>query len=158
RGPGRRLPPLKDRGHEAEEAYGRALSLQKELAALPGRPDCRRELGRTYNNLGILLATRGAPAAVDQVLQQALEVRRQLAHDFPDVPLYQWDLARTCNNRATWLERTNPQEAEKAYRDVLAILAVLAADYPRVPRYRQELAAGHNNLGRLLRDQHRTAE
>jgi serine/threonine protein kinase/Flp pilus assembly protein TadD len=74
-----------------------------------------------------------------------------LAADFPAVPQYREELAKSHNNLGIQLAGLGKRvEAEAAYRQALAVQERLAADFPAVPQYRQELARSHNNLGNLL--------
>jgi tetratricopeptide (TPR) repeat protein len=80
-----------------------------------------------------------------------VNLRQQLAADFPAVPEYRQQLATSHQNLGALLQVTGPaQEAERAWRDVLKLQQQLAADFPTVPDYRQQLAASHNSLGALL--------
>jgi tetratricopeptide (TPR) repeat protein len=150
------LAPLQDRRRQAEAGYRDALALQQELvAAFPRRPDYRRALARTFNNLGILLWKTGRPEAL-AAFRQSQEEGARLVKEFPDEPVYRWDLARAHNNYAGRLLASKPQDAERAYYAARDILAGLAADFPTAPRYRRELAGVCTNLGRLLRGQRRS--
>jgi tetratricopeptide (TPR) repeat protein len=78
-----------------------------------------------------------------------------LAADFPAVPQYRQDLARSHNNLGALLaERGKRAEAEAALRQALSIQEKLAADFPTVPQYRIHLGGSQVNFGNLLRDNH----
>jgi hypothetical protein len=63
-----------------------------------------------------------------------------LAADFPAVPAYRRDLARSHNNLVALLrEQGDRAGAAAAYRAALAIREKLVADYPDVPSHRQDL-------------------
>jgi tetratricopeptide (TPR) repeat protein len=87
-------------------------------------------------------------------VRNALKIEMQLAADFPTVPQYRHDLARSYNNLGNLLrDQGKRDEAEAAYHDALKIQGLLAAEFPTVPEYRQELALSHSNLGYLLLNQ-----
>jgi serine/threonine protein kinase/Flp pilus assembly protein TadD len=93
--------------------------------------------------------------------QEAIDGLAQLAADFPAVPEYRQELARSHNNLGRLLADLGRRAAaEAAYRQALDIKKKLAADFPAVPEYRQDLAKSHNNLGILLSDlgKHAAAE
>jgi tetratricopeptide (TPR) repeat protein len=83
--------------------------------------------------------------------QEAIILYERLAADFPAVPLYRQDLAKTYNNLGVLLLHLGKRpEAMEACRQALALRKKLAADFPDAPEYRDELARSHNNLGKLL--------
>src|SRR5207253_8680707 len=74
----------------------------------------------------------------------------KLAADFPAVPAYRQDLARSHTNLGALLAGLSKRpEAEAAYRQALAIQDKLAADFPAVPAYRVDLGASQINFGYL---------
>jgi serine/threonine-protein kinase len=166
------------RKHEkAEAAYRDALKIQTQLIAdFPTVPEYRQDVAASHYNLGILLHDRGkraeAEAAYHDALKgrerlaeaeiafrDALKGRERLATDFPAVPQYRQDVARSYYNLGILLrDLGKPKEAEAAYHDALNIQAQLSAEFPEVPRYRQELAASRNSLGDLLRDRGKRSE
>jgi tetratricopeptide (TPR) repeat protein len=95
----------------------------------------------------------------DVAYRGALVIYKQLAADFPVVPLYRRKLAGIYQNLGEQLQATGrPQEAEVAYRDALNIERPLAADFPTQPEYRRVLAGTHISLGIVLRDTGRPRE
>ena len=58
---------------EAETAYGDALALLKQLAAdFPARPEFRRDLAESHNNLGLLLHATGRLKEAEAAYGEAL--------------------------------------------------------------------------------------
>ena len=82
---------------------------------------------------------------------EARAIYRQLAADFPSIPVYRVDLAGSYDNLAHVLHRQGRLgDAEQAYRQALEFRKQLATDFPNVPAYRQGLIHSHNNLSSLL--------
>jgi tetratricopeptide (TPR) repeat protein len=79
-------------------------------------------------------------------VRQALDERKRLVADFPDVPDFRHGLARSYINLATlWLMHGNPRRAERPFCEALSLLEQLVAECPGVPLYRFDLAKCHNN-------------
>ncbi|MGI8978125.1 MAG: protein kinase domain-containing protein [Pirellulaceae bacterium] len=145
---------------EAEKDYDQALGIYQPLAAdFPSRPEFRRDLALTHNNLGNLLNARGRPREAETAYTDALALQKQLAADFPTRPEFRQDLAACYNNLGILLCDTDrPKEAAKAHADALALQKHLAADFPGNPKFRQDLARSHSNLGNLLKVTYRFKE
>jgi serine/threonine protein kinase/tetratricopeptide (TPR) repeat protein len=91
--------------------------------------------------------------------QMARDAHRKLAADFPAVPSYRREQARSHNNLGALLGDLGKRtEADEQYRQALAIQEKLAVDFPATPDYRQELARSHYNLGILLAESGNRAE
>ena len=61
-------------------------------------PAYRKDLSRSHENLGILLAGRGNLRAADEQFRKALAIQEKLAAEFPLVPQYRVDLGGNyCN-------------------------------------------------------------
>jgi serine/threonine protein kinase/Flp pilus assembly protein TadD len=83
----------------------------------------------------------------------------KLTTDFPAVPEYRLELARSQHNMGFLLADLGKRsEAEKQYRQALGIQEKLVTEFPAVPEYRVELARSHNNLGNLLKDLGRASD
>ena len=81
----------------------------------------------------------------------ALDGYAALAAEFPAVPLYQQELARSRNNLGNLLHILGKDsEAEEQYRKALTIKERLVAEFPAVPEHRGLLARSHDNLASLL--------
>jgi tetratricopeptide (TPR) repeat protein len=88
-----------------------------------------------------------------------LAIQEKLAAEFPSVPEYRSDLARSHNNLGLLLKaRGQRTEAEEQSRKGLAIREKLAAEFPSVPEYRSDLAWSHTNLGVLFSDRGQRTE
>jgi serine/threonine protein kinase/tetratricopeptide (TPR) repeat protein len=146
--------------NEAEVAYADALALFKQLAAdVPARPEFRRGLARTHNNLGALLHTTGRAEAAEAAFRDALALHDRLAADFPARPEFRRSLGGNHYNLAGLLQTTGRLEgAEVAYGDALAVWKRLTADFPARPEFRNDLAQCHINLGILLGTMRRLKE
>jgi tetratricopeptide (TPR) repeat protein len=136
----------------AEKEYRAALTLQEKLAEqFPAVPAYRKDLARSHNSLGLLLAGLSQLDAAEKEYRAALTLREQLAEQFPAVPAYRQELARSHNNLGLLLRDLGRLDAaEKEYRAALVLYEKLAEQFPGVHGYRQNLAGSHNNLGILL--------
>ena len=113
----------------------------------------RRAYARTCNNLGILLSSLNRRAEARTFLERGLILQAQLATDFPQVPHYRRELARSFINVAVLLQRDRRPvtETEPYYRDALRLFERLAQDFPGIPDYRHELGQAYTNLAISLR-------
>jgi tetratricopeptide (TPR) repeat protein len=145
---------------EAEAAYTDALTLRKRLTAeFPTRPEFRRDLALSHNNLGLLLKATGWPKEAETAYTDAIALQKQLVADFSTQPEFRRDLGKSYNNLGILLLDTNrPKEAETAYADALAIQKQLAADFPTRPDFRLDLARSQGNRGNMLRVTYRFKE
>jgi tetratricopeptide (TPR) repeat protein len=83
--------------------------------------------------------------------QEANILFEKLAADFPTIPRYRHNLARSHNNLGNVLRDLGQRsQAEEAYRQALAIEEKLAAEFPAVSQYRDDLAKHLNNVGMML--------
>src|SRR5262249_27121408 len=82
----------------------------------------------------------------------------KLVADFPAIPVYRQDLARTYFNLGTLLQEAKPGGAEKAYRRALELREKLVSDSPGHIPYQSDLALVENNLGVVLRGRGGVAE
>jgi hypothetical protein len=100
---------------DAEQAYDEALRGQRQLAAARSRPEFRRALARTLNNLGLLRKRTGRADAEAAFLEAAI-IQERLAREDPRVPPSRREVARTYNNRGAYLAgaRGRAAAAEKA--------------------------------------------
>lgn len=151
---GEQLRPHHSAG--AENAYDRALALQKELVLrFPDLPEYALELALIYNNRGILLAadtTRAADA--ESSYRAAIATFEKLTSNRDDrAALFR--LAQTYNNLGSLLRQTPDQQAnaETSYRKAIEVMEGLRREQPNRREYKEELAKFYNNLGnfRVLR-------
>ena len=98
--------------------HRQALDIREGLAARhPGRSDFRRDLARSYANLGSLLAGRGRLQEAEDYVRRALKIRQELLGSSGDNPRIRQELADGYNNLGDLLSRTGrPAEAEDAFR------------------------------------------
>jgi serine/threonine protein kinase/tetratricopeptide (TPR) repeat protein len=152
---------------EAEAEYRQAIALRKQLAAdFPAERQYRQDLAKSHQSLGLLfgdveppLKGRKTDAEAEAEFRQAITLFKQLACEFPKVPVYSRDLADCHNDLARMLLalRRN-EEAETGYRQGIAIYKRLVGDFPTAPQYRHRLAKSHGNLAQVLVSQKRRAE
>jgi serine/threonine protein kinase/Tfp pilus assembly protein PilF len=122
------------------------------------------ELARQIRAEGVfrvadLRANLGEPDAAVAGYGEAAVLWAKLAADFPTVPQYRHELARSHGNSGLLLVHLGKHaEAEAAYRQALAVQEQLASEFPSLPEYRQNLARSHNNLGLLLHNLGKRAE
>jgi serine/threonine-protein kinase len=124
-----------------------------------GDPQQQAARGRAYHRLAHVRAQTGDQEVALADYGQMRAVFARLAADFPTVPEYRHELARSHLNLGSVLDDLGKRaEAEAEYRRALALLEQLAADFPTVAAYLGDLAHSHNNLGSLLDDLGKRAE
>jgi Flp pilus assembly protein TadD/energy-coupling factor transporter ATP-binding protein EcfA2 len=138
---------------DAERAYGRALSLQRELhGQSPSDPVYQQELARTRYNLGIFRYDGGDLQQCEAEFREAIRLLEPLAtraHEGSDVPPAQ-DLARAYNDLAVLLSDAGRSgEARRLYGRAIDIEESLDR-HQGDRQYKVELATFHNNLSSLL--------
>jgi tetratricopeptide (TPR) repeat protein len=142
---------LLDENEAAEKAYGRAIDMLKEETDSVEQQE--RELGRTWNNLGVLLKKLGRTRAAEaeSALRQALDIRQRLVERAAEERVYQQELAASHHDLGTVLARVPNQQAPAAaaYRAALRLQDNLVAASP-LPEYLRDRARTLNNLGVLL--------
>jgi tetratricopeptide (TPR) repeat protein len=107
-----------------------------------------------HSNRGILLRETGHPTEAERDCDQAVNIFKQLAADFPSRTDFRQNLAGSYSNRGILLSETGRlNEAEQDYNQDLAIMRQLAATFPNRPELRNGLAATCVNLASLHRDQ-----
>jgi serine/threonine-protein kinase len=149
---------LQGRHPEDESAYREALAVDEALVATArDRPEHRRKLARTLNNLGMLLASTGRFREAENDYHEAIAILEGFVAKDPPAPGDRWQLARTQANLAVLLRATDRRaDAEAVCLKAQALQKVLRADFPDVPDYRHELAAIQNNLGLMRQRTGRT--
>jgi serine/threonine protein kinase/tetratricopeptide (TPR) repeat protein len=122
-------------------------------------PEVEAGRGRAYLRLALVRAALGEYDAAIEDYEAMRAIFTQLAADFPRVPDYRQELARSYHNLGlSLLNLQKRPEAEAAIRQALVIQEKLAADFPTVPEYRLELARSQNSLGVLLGQEGRRGE
>jgi len=141
---------------EKEEARsnmeaGRAI-FAKLVAVFPDVPMYREELGKSYRNLGIVLASQRLSREAEAAYRSALDIQGRLVSDYPYEPVYRRNLAKVHDALGLLLKDLGrPIEAEAAFRTALIIQEQLKPDLLGVPEFRVELSHSHNNLAILLK-------
>lgn len=138
---------------DAERAYGRALSLQRELhGQSPSDPVYQQELARTHYNLGILRYDGGDLQRCEAEFREAIRLLEPLAersYKGSEVPPAQ-DLARVYNDLAVRLsDAGRSAEARRLYGRAIDIEESLDR-HQGGRQYEVELATFRNNLSALL--------
>jgi tetratricopeptide (TPR) repeat protein len=130
----------------AESQYRDAVALYERL--IPEAPDVlqyRQDLGRTCNNLALLLRVVGKPEEAERLGQRAVETYSELAARAPEVPEYRKALAESQMNLGVLLEAVaQVDRAEDIFRQAQEGHERLAAAFPGVPAHRAAVA---NALG-----------
>jgi tetratricopeptide (TPR) repeat protein len=150
-----------DRAHVS---YSDGITLLEELTRhRHDLKECRRELGRWYNHLGMLMKRNNWFQEAATKFELSIGHRQDQLNDSPDSPEFQRELQASRYNLATVLARTptGKKVAERTYREVLdeqERLAQSAQDRPEWPNYRQEVARTLNNLAILLANGHTREE
>jgi tetratricopeptide (TPR) repeat protein len=113
----------------------------------------------SHGNLGALLHERGRHQEAEAAQRQELDMRLQLATDFPAVPKYRRGLAAAYSSHAVQLRDLGRwAEAVAPFRQAIRIDEKLADEFPTVTQYRHGLAKTYNDLGALLLALGRRAE
>src|SRR5262249_30983610 len=147
------------RTKEAEETYGQAVAILKQLAAdVPTDPDYRASLAQTYRSLGIVIDRPGRDRATvpldpgrapepTAAYEQSLAILEQLAADVPAHTFYRYQLAISRKPLGNALRDAGRyREAEVVFRQALTTRKELAARYPAVPAYARGLAITLNDF------------
>ena len=81
-----------------------AIRRQKQALELePRSQEYRRRLGNHYGNFALLLTELKAPDA-EQAHRQAVDYKKQLVADYPNVAMYRGDLGASLHNFASLLD------------------------------------------------------
>ena len=140
---------------EDDRAFLRGIIAQFDaFAALKG-DDAESQAVRAEGRfrVGNMRHTLGELQEAEQDYDQAVNIYKQLATDFPSRSEFRHALAGSYNSRGALLSKAGrPQEAKRDYDQALVIQEQLAADFPSRPEFRQQRARNHNNRGLLLSD------
>ena len=103
-----------------------------------GSPEVRFLLALCYRD------SRGKNGRTQR--EEAIETLRSLAHDFPNNPEYQFELAEMLSKpkQPRFLTDSNK---DASLEECITILEKLSAQHPNIPRYRRLLALVLNRLG-----------
>lgn len=150
---GRTLRDLK-RFPEAKEAcLASGAEIQRGLKIDATSPDLRSTLGSNYTTLAVLHQTMNEPAEAEAASRRALEVSRELSLEYPGVPRYRHEWARSLKNQgAVKMMALNFDEASPLLQESIAQFRRLVEDQPKTMVYRQELARAQLNYGVVFLD------
>jgi tetratricopeptide (TPR) repeat protein len=116
-------------------------------------PEAEAARGRAYHRLALVRDAMGEKEEALAEYEAAQAIFTKLVAEYPDVPAYQFDLAKNYQNRGLSLAVLGKlDEAESSFRKGLRIKEQLADRFPDVSAYRWEIARSHNGLGLLLKD------
>jgi tetratricopeptide (TPR) repeat protein len=139
-----------------EKAYlEKTLKRWQAFAARTGNDERSRMIrAEGLHRVAYLRARLGQTDEAIAGYRASLAIRQKLADDYPTVPAYRQELARSHNNLGVLLKDQNrAEEPAEHCRKALAIRQKLADDFPSDPDCRYELAGTYFNLGKLLRIQ-----
>jgi len=145
---------------EREEMILKALDLTKKLLVdfpsrgnIPDEGERRNLLSKIYRTQYFNLRRRGQTDEADAALLRSLEIREKLVADFPDEPMFQYDLSQSLINRAQQLRGDGRlEEAEQYFREALPHMKKAADHSPSVAQYQDQLGSDYRLFGRFLRD------
>jgi tetratricopeptide (TPR) repeat protein len=128
----------------------KALRIYQQLAQEESDdPAVREDTGRAYYRVARISLDLGQWARADRAFARALAIQQQLPLQFPNLPVYQQELAESYN----WLgelrrrSRQPLREAEEVYRKALEVQEQLVRQYPKNPAYLADKARTYYNLG-----------
>ena len=133
--------------------YQLARADQEALASAPGASSqIRRDLADTINRMGGVHFEKLANSTEAEAdWREALELRRQLALDYPGVTEFRSRVADSHNNLGLLLGQTGRMaEAEAELRVALELRMKLVGEYPAVAEFRSRVGSSHHNLAFLL--------
>jgi tetratricopeptide (TPR) repeat protein len=134
---------------EARAGYDLCLEVAKKNL---NKAELKAERAATLNDLGILDRSRTRVDEARQELEEALQIRRELAQESPEV--YLADVALTLNNLAVLnSNQGRVDQARQELEEVLQIRRELAQESPEV--YLPDVALTLNNLAVLNSNQGR---
>ena len=146
------LTTQKEINPEQKKFLTEVLTYYREFAGEKADDEqTRARVAQAAYRVGYIEVRLGRKEQAIAAFQMARDAYRKLAADFPALPAYRRELARSHNSLGGLLGDLGKRtEAGEQYRQALAIQEKLAADFPTVPDYWQELARSHYNLGILL--------
>jgi len=112
-------------------------------------------------NLAMVLSRLGQRSDAERIVRECISIVEALMSDFPLVPEYREELARTYANLGLLLHEIGPERAEERARvfdQAGKLFQALVAEYPGVPSYRYGLAVSRDALGQFFRATRRWKE
>jgi tetratricopeptide (TPR) repeat protein len=139
------------RQKEADEAYGRALSVYQDLMARsPDEPEFRLQMAYLQRQRGIRLAPEKAEEA-EAALRKSCEFYEKLARDYPEILSYQYEWSRSLYFFSDLLDHAGKRsESESTWRQAVEIAKRLVQQAPNDSDYRSQLASVLHGLGSYL--------
>ncbi len=137
----------------------KAESIYKQIISkYTGDLDSREKLGRLLMNHGYR-ATILNMKDPGHLLQQGVEIFRQLAADRPNVSRFQFHLGRARQSLAWWLRKVKREaDALKEFQEALKLFDRLALEHPSVAEYSSNLCMCLTNLADVMQDDGRLDE
>jgi serine/threonine protein kinase/tetratricopeptide (TPR) repeat protein len=138
---------------DAIEEYHAAKEILSQLAkADPGAEGVLAQKAVTFNNLGLLLTSRGEAEKAQAYHDAAIDIQQRLLREHPENVNYIDQLAESQANRGMLLEqRGDAQGAERSLRASINLLRSIAKQPERGPKFARNLAIVYNNLSYVLR-------
>ena len=133
--------------------YRLARADQESLVSAPGASSqLRRDLADTINRMGGVHFEKLANSTEAEAdWRKAIELRRQLALDYPGVTEFRSRVADSHNNLGLLLSQTGKlDEAEVELRAALELRIKLVDEYPAIAELRSRVGSSHHNLAFLL--------
>jgi len=152
---------------ESIGAYWRAVDILETLKDQhPENPAYRHMLAVAYRG-----TPRRGTVRDREVQDEAIRILRQLTKEFPDVPVYRYDLIEAlAMAEHNFLVTTRREQHRKGVsekqlhaaveqlRQAISLGKELVKSHPSVPQYRVSLASSMRKLGRVLQDLERVEE
>ncbi len=125
--------------------------MEKVVKDFPGRPELQFELGRSYNDQGVLMQQSNRLSESAAAYTRAIEILEDLVSKHHESGKYQQELGRALNNQAVFAFRQGKvSAAEATHRKVLARRTELVQRFPNIPEYQFEKARTLFELATLL--------
>jgi serine/threonine-protein kinase len=126
----------------AEQAYGRALDILRELVSdRPSNPVYRDALAQAHHELGGVFRDELRRSECERERKEAEALWGALARDRPEVAEYRSKLADACARMGNEYQVDGRvQEANAAFQRALALADALAGERPEVGAYQESLA------------------
>ncbi|MBX9628400.1 MAG: hypothetical protein K2X82_31665, partial [Gemmataceae bacterium] len=142
-----------NRPADAVRAIDEAAALLRSAAADRRDPRDQADLGNVLQSRAAVHSDRGEWARAEPFLREAAAVQAALAADYPAVPDYRHEQAKTQSNLAVlYFQLDRPAPAAVAFREAAAAALRLADDFPGRVEYRLLLGQARTNLGLALLD------
>jgi tetratricopeptide (TPR) repeat protein len=137
---------------EDDRAFLRGVIAQYDaFAAIKGDDaDSRAVRAEGRIRVAAMRSSLGEFKEAEQDYDQALDIKKQPADDFPSRPEFRNELGQSHDNRGTLLKDTGRLKvAEQDYDQALGIFKQLVPDFPNQPDLRTRLAWSCVNLAKL---------